>query len=336
MSPIPSSRRRRPAKAATAAFLAGAITLGGIAAPAIADDAAPASDLTAGVFQEFTSDAGLTLEYHYFENGDNGTLFYFDGDGTTNFHYPEVAADVVHEPGVGNGHVQRMNQEAAERGMDLVFLEHPDGHLGNSSWWTGADIAAYTPAVQELITATGDPNVQLAGYSGGAEFIVLWLLIDGTDWLPVNSRAAMIGGGGSYGYPILTPSADRSHMGITWYVGEHDRAGATEPPEWSAWDAAHDGEVELSAAGYTNTSFVELPDTTHLNYDFRALVGGELDALLESTVPEEEDEESEEEQPATSELNADVFQEFVGTNGKMLQYHYFAERRQRHPLLLRR
>ena len=75
--------------------------------------------------------------------------------------------------------------------------------------------------------------------------------------------------------------------------------------------------------GCADTSFVELPDTTHLNYDFRALVGGELDALLESTVPEEEDEESEEEQPATSELNADVFQEFVGTNGKMLQYHYF-------------
>ena len=101
-----------------------------------------------------------------FENGDNGTLFYFDGDGTTNFHYPEVAADVVHEPGVGNGRVQRMNQEAADEGMDLVFLEHPDGHLGNSSWWTGADITAYTPAMQELITATATRTCSLPATPG--------------------------------------------------------------------------------------------------------------------------------------------------------------------------
>lgn len=318
MSPASSSIRRRSATAAAA--LVCAMAVGGIAAPAQAVDAGPGSALTAGVFQEFTSADDLTLEYHYFENGDNGTLFYFDGDGTTNFHYPEVDADVYHEPGVGNGHVQRMNAEAAERGMNLVFLEHPDGHVGNSSWWTGADIAAYTPAVQELITATGDPNVQLAGYSGGAEFIVLWLLIDGTDWLPENSRAAMIGGGGSYGYPIVPPSADRAGMGITWYVGEHDREGATEPPEWSAWDAAHDGHAELSQAGYTNTAFVEIPDTTHLNYDFRSIVGTELDELLASSSSEDEPDE---EQPASTELTPDVFQEFTGTNGKMLQYHYF-------------
>ena len=114
---------------------------------------------------------------------------------------------MVHEPGVGNGHVQRMNQEAAARGMDLVFLEHPHGEdvesgdvrTTGTSWWNymeDEEVDAFADVVQEIITASNSARVQTVGYWGGSEFLVRHLLLNGDGWLPETSAAAMIGGGG--------------------------------------------------------------------------------------------------------------------------------------------
>ncbi len=240
-------------------------------------------DLEAGLYQEFVGSNGRVLEFHYFDNGNRGTLFYFDGDGTTNFHYPTVAADVHHEPGVGNGHVQRMNEVAKNHGMDLVFIEHPDGKNGGRSWWAGMTdevVNEYALAVQELIVATDSKAVQLVGYSGGSEFLVRHLLLNGNDWLPKRSAATMIGGGGLAGYPLVDPSPRMQDMPYRWVVGEQDVEGAAKPETWSALRVSKGAVEVFEEKGYRAAELVVIPNTNHINYNFKGIVDGELDSLV--------------------------------------------------------
>lgn len=240
------------------------------------------SDLSPGLFLEYTASNGRVLEYHHFDNGDAGTLFYFDGDGTTNYHYPEVPADVHHKPGVGNGHVQRMNEQAAAHGMDLIFIEHPDGKNGGRSWWAGmtdAVVDEYAVAVQELILDSRSNAVQLVGYSGGSEFLVRHLLLNGNGWLPKKSAAAMIGGGGLADYPLQPPTPRMNNMPYRWLVGEHDVEGAAKPESWSALRVSMKAQAAFEARGYHKAEVVVIPETNHINYKFKDLVDTELDLL---------------------------------------------------------
>lgn len=254
----------------------------------------PESTLEEGTFNEYIGENGRMLQYHYFENGDNGTVFYFDGDQTTNFHYPHVDSSVVHEPGVGNGHVQRINEEAAARGMDLIFLEHPHGEdvpLGGpkrvtgTSWWDymddspGGEVDEYAEVVREIISASGAQNVQLVGYSGGAEFMARHLLVNGNDWLPLNTAATFIGGGGSITGPYepAKPAAGRENMSYVYVVGLLD---GTDPNKWSALEASRKAVAQWQSLGYSGAEIIELPDTTHYNYNYRGIVAERLDLLL--------------------------------------------------------
>ncbi len=256
--------------------------------------AQPESTLVEGTFNEYTGENGRMLQYHYFENGDNGTVFYFDGDQTTNFHYPHVDASVVHEPGVGNGHVQRINEEAAARGMDLVFLEHPHGEdvpLGGpkrvtgTSWWDymddspGGEVDEYAEVVREIIAASGAQNVQLVGYSGGAEFMARHLLVGGNGWLPRNTAATFIGGGGAITGPYepARPDSGRENMSYVYVVGLLD---GTDPNGWSALEASRKAVAQWQSRGYSGAEIIELPDTTHYNYNYRGIVAERLDLLL--------------------------------------------------------
>lgn len=291
-----------------AVLCAGGLLAGpGIATTAVANETAvlpvsftgsvptqPASTLDEGTFHEYTGENGRMLQYHYFDNGDNGTLFYFDGDGTTNFHYPLIASDIVHEPGVGNGHVQRMNEEAAARGMDLVFLEHPHGEdvpldgpkrVTGTSWWNymddspGGEVDEYAEVIREMIAASGAQNVQLVGYSGGAEFMARHLLVNGNKWLPQNTAATFIGGGGAITGPYepAPPTEGKEDMSYVYVVGELE--GVVEG-EWSALEASRKAVAQWQSLGYTGTEIIELPDTNHYNYNYRGIVGERLDLLM--------------------------------------------------------
>lgn len=248
-----------------------------------------------GPLHEFVGSNDRMLQYHFFDNGDNGTLFYFDGDQTTNFHYPLVDASVVHVPGVGNGHVQRMNEEAAAHGMDLVFLEHPHGEdvpLGGpvrvtgTSWWNymddapGGEVDEYAQVVREIIAASGAQNVQLVGYSGGAEFLARHLLVIGNDWLPQNSAATFIGGGGAITGPYTPdpPAPGKEDMPYVYTVGLLD---GTDPNAWSALRASRNAVAQWQSLGYTGAVLGEVPGVNHYTYDFRGIVRDDLDALLE-------------------------------------------------------
>lgn len=302
------SRRGKPALAGIIVLATAAL---GLFAPAAAHGATTntpytfttqqpdyTSSLTEGTFNEFTGSNGRMLQYHYFENGDNGTLFYFDGDQTTNYHYPNVDASVVHQPGVGNGHVQRMNAEAAARGMDLVFLEHPHGEdvpLGGpvrvtgTSWWdymddsVGGEVDEYAATVREIVAASGAENVQLVGYSGGSEFLARHLLRDGNAWLPTNSAAAMIGGGGLAGYPLQPPAAGKEDMSYAWLVGTLDGPNVEDTSIWSALRVSRNTVTDFQNKGYTGATIKEFEGNNHTDYNFRAMVAERLDLLLENS-----------------------------------------------------
>lgn len=300
-----AQRRSVPTSLALGTALAAALAAVPPATPADAAPSAvtftstsvsqPVSTLEPGLFHEFVGENGRMLQYHFFDNGDNGTLFYFDGDQTTNFHYPLVDASVVHEPGVGNGHVQRMNEEAAAHGMDLVFLEHPHGEdvpLGGpvrvtgTSWWnymddsTGGEVDEYAAVVREIIGASGAQNVQLVGYSGGAEFLARHLLVVGNDWLPWNSAATFIGGGGAITgeYTPAPPAPGKEDMPYVYTVGLLD---GTDPNAWSALHASRNAVTQWNALGYSGAVLDEVPGVNHYNYDFRGIVRSDLDALLD-------------------------------------------------------
>lgn len=267
------------------AIVTALLTAVGMVSWASASHAAPPSrsELPGGLFQEFTGSNGRVLEYHRFDNGGRGTLFYFDGDGTTNYHYPTVPSDVHHKAGVGNGHVQRMNEVAKNHGMDLVFIEHPNGKNGGRSWWAGMTdevVDEYAAAVQELIVATNSRAVQLVGYSGGSEFLVRHLLLRGNDWLPKKSAATMIGGGGLAGYPLEAPNPRMKAMPYRWVVGEQDVEGAAKPASWSALRVSKAAVAAFEEKGYEAAELVVIPNTNHINYKFNNIVDSELDALV--------------------------------------------------------
>lgn len=275
-----ASRRRSAGRSAGALTLAAALALtGGL--PAMAQTGDPGSDLEEGTFQTFEASNGYELKYHFFNNGGNGTLFYFDGDGTTNFDRPLVPGSSYWGDPEGNGGAQRLNSAAAARGFDFVFIDHPDDRgTGNSAWWYGANINAADVAVKEMVAATNDETVELAGYSGGAEFIVMWGVADDNSWVPSNLGITAIGGGGAPSYGVADVALGFEDMSIRWVVGENDRAGATNPPTWSAYDSAERAYNLFGAAGYTNRAFDVIPDMDHVNYAFHDIVGESMDNRL--------------------------------------------------------
>lgn len=284
-------RRRRTTTALAAAVLA--VSLGGTAVPAHAapglsvssdqEAEATVSGLPAGTYQTFTGSNGTVLDYHFFDNaGDNGTIYYFDGDGTTNFDWPTTDPSNVWYDGIpGNGHVQRINSEAAARGMDLVFLDHPENSTGGRSWWNGVDADAAAVAVRELVQVSDAEQVLLAGYSGGSEFFARHLLLNGTDWLPTNSTAVFIGGGGLAGLTPAQPTKRMADMPLVWEVGENDVEGAALPVTWSALRVSRDAEAGYRQQGYQQTGLNVIPDTNHVQYNYKGIVGKHADELLQ-------------------------------------------------------
>lgn len=258
------------------AHAAGSITVESIAAVEVTE-----SDLDAGTFQVYEGTNGSVVDYHFFDNpGDTGTVFYFDGDGTVNFDWPLADSSNTWVDDVpGNGHVQRINEEAAARGMDLVFLDHPENRTGGRSWWNGVDGDAAAITVRELINASSAENVLLAGYSGGSEFFARHLLIDGTDWMPTNSAAVFMGGGGLAEFE-LTPATERmAQMSLVWAVGENDDLDAAVLG-WSALKVSLEARDIFEQHGYQNAEIDILPGVNHYNYDFRGIVGEHADELL--------------------------------------------------------
>lgn len=258
-----------PSAALPAAVLAGVLVSG-----LIPGAATPAH---AGTTNASYSAAGLTSQYHLYDGGIDrskavGAVFYFDGDGQYYAQRPTATM------------LQTMAKRAAAKNMILVVPVSP---TTDRTWYSRADangdwfraLAAKVIAEQKIDTT----RIQLAGYSGGAEFIALEVLSDRAGWIR-GGGATMIGGGGVYyGGLQSAPDAALKATDPTWYVGSNDGVGATQPASWSALDAAAKGAAAYQKAGFTKADRVVMQGYHHTNYDLADIVGDDVDRIHSST-----------------------------------------------------
>ncbi|MGK7222049.1 hypothetical protein ACSNO4_04565 [Kocuria flava] len=259
-----------PSRALRSALVAGALaaTLAvGTTAPAAADTA-----------NTSFSAAGITSQYHVYDAGVDrskavGVVFYFDGDGQ---YYAQRPTTTM---------LRTMAARAAARNMVLVVPVAP----ANRSWTANSEaVGDWFRALAAKVMAdqrADATRVHLAGYSGGAEFIATEALSDRAGWIR-GGGATLIGGGGVYwGGLESAPDAALRATDPTWYVGSEDGYGATQPANWSAFEAAGKGAAAYRAAGFALADRVVLPGLHHTNYDLPDLVGDDLDRLHRGTAP---------------------------------------------------
>ncbi|MFF0945958.1 LGFP repeat-containing protein [Kocuria sp. CPCC 205300] len=215
----------------------------------------------------------MNSQYHLFDNGIDrskavGVVFYFDGDGQ---YYAQRPTSAV---------IKNMAARAAAKNMILVVPVTP---TADRTWYSRADangewfrsLASKVIAEQRI----DNTRIQLAGYSGGAEFIALEVLSDRAGWIR-GGGSTMIGGGGVYnGRLQSTPDAALKATDPTWYVGSNDSFGATQPSNWSALDSAGKGAAAYRTAGFTKADRVVMPGLHHTNYDLADIVGDDIDRL---------------------------------------------------------
>lgn len=266
--------------AATLTLLAGSPAAAAPPQPQQATVQAPrAVPPTTAFHQSFTA-AGLTSTYHVYADGLDpskavGAVFYLGGD------YDKPGESWVHDP--GGSHMRAMAAEARKKNMVLVVPISPDRQArGNGiTWWEEADANGdWFRALQSSLTARyglDTSRVWLTGYSGGAEFITYELLADRQSWIK-GGGATIIGGGGSYGMQTDPGAAVRS-LPLSWHVGSEDVAGSTNPPTWSARNAATKGQKRYVKDGFTRTSLSTLPGVDHEEYDIVGLLRHDLAAL---------------------------------------------------------
>lgn len=219
-----------------------------------------AAHLSRGQFQRFEASNGVTLTYHLVAHGGNGLMVYLDGDGTENF-----------ETG---GHGAALDAEAAARGVDFLFVDHPDD---TDSWWDSEDADDWAEALGQLVHSEDARNIALVTYSGGSEFLAHNFLPQGTDWLPKNTVVTMIGGGGIADRTPEPPGAS-ADIRLHWVAGIDDKDSEPDS-DWSGLRVAEETQPKFAAAGYTHTRLT-VTCNDHGGYDFAAVVGAELDELI--------------------------------------------------------
>ena len=253
-----------PSTPLPAALVAGAMLTG-----LLAGTVAPAHASTTNTIH---TAAGISSQYHLYDAGIDrskavGAVFYFDGDGQYYAQRPSASM------------LKTMAARAAARNMVLVVPIAP----ANRSWTSNSEgagdwfraLAARIVAEQRIDTT----RIQLAGYSGGAEFISTEVLSDRAGWIR-GGGATLIGGGGVYnGRLESTPDAALKATDPTWYVGALDSYGATQPSTWSALEAAGKGVAVYQKAGFTKADRVVIPGFDHGDYDLADLVGDDVDRL---------------------------------------------------------
>lgn len=259
-------------------FLTGSLASGIIASSLLATAPADAQTST-GTFRLYTSPAGVSSQYHVYANNIDwskpvGVVFYFDGD----YWYNNQSK--IHNP--ANGDLTGMARVANERNLVFVPVISPDKNAGGDgiTWWEEPDRNGswFREYANWFINATGTDrnNVWTIGYSGGAEFETFELGADNqTSWRS-NGGSIMVGGGGSRGMQTA-PNDAAKRMNFQWWEGTNDRAGITNPPTWSAYDAGRQGFDSYGASGYWNRSFNEVWGVNHYQYNFPSILTQALD-----------------------------------------------------------
>lgn len=217
----------------------------------------------------FTASNGVTIQYVKGSEGDNGAYVFLGGDGTVAQMKP------------GSPFTTTMSSVTERHDVSGYFLVPPNK---DHSWWQGKSfdtLETWCVAVREFINSLETDNVEVMGYSGGAEFIGRHLLRTNTGWTPENFSASMVGGGGTSGNPVTPPAAGKETTPLLWIVGERDTYSLLYPT-WSALESSKESRTEYENAGFTDSRIRVLPNTDHYQYDFPALLDERLNAMSSS------------------------------------------------------
>ena len=245
-------------KRLTAVISATALTLSALVAPTAA-----ANDI-----QYYTARNGVTIPVFKTADGNEGTLVFLNGDGTRRYTTPD-------------GHfIQKITEEVKNENVDSLFLLPPNNQ---DSWWRTRDVDSWCDAVREYLNTLQTPAIEVAGYSGGAEFIGRHLMLDDTTWVPDNTSFTMIGGGSIGGYSVNPPAPGKEGTKLDWVVGHND-TWLREQPTFSARHAAERSETEYKRTGFDNTT-LELVSGDHYNYDFPQILGSSVREMKSSAAP---------------------------------------------------
>ena len=216
----------------------------------------------------FTASNGVTIPVIKASEGNQGTLVFLNGDGTRRYTTPD------------SHFIQGIADEVKNENVDSLFLLPPNNQ---DSWWRTRDVDSWCDAVREYLNTLQTPAIEVAGYSGGAEFIGRHLMLDETTWVPNNTSFTMIGGGSIGGYSVNPPAPGKEGTKLDWVVGHHD-TWLRDQPTFSARHAAERSETEYKRTGFDNTT-LELVGGDHYNYDFAQILGSSVREMKSSAAP---------------------------------------------------
>lgn len=245
-----------------------------LSAPLVAPAAQAAGARARTAFWKSYTRNGLRSYYHVYADGINwskpvGALYYFDGD-----HY-DKRYSYVHNP---TGKVMRaMAAEANRRNLLFIGVVSPDTNrrVNGYTWWENTYQngqwlrgLGYSLNIGYKLDLK---RIWMMGYSGGAEFITYELAARRqTSWMH-NGGAIIIGGGGA-DTMYHRPSTGYKALRMNWFIGSKDVAGQTNPPTWSAMNAAKEGYAFYRKQGFSNAKIHTLSGIGHHGYNMTSCI----------------------------------------------------------------
>lgn len=247
-----------------------------------------APPLKTGTKLTFTDSRGVQSYYHMYADGIDwskpvGVLYYLDGD----YFSESPQHSQVMQP--NGAMLKSVAKNANNKNLVLVAPKTPSASTKANgwTWWEKGNTNAkwfhdLAIALQKKGKLDTD-NTWLAGYSGGAELISFDLMTQNrTKWM-TGGGAILIAGGGSGSN--TKPHSANKNIPMTWYAGSKDTSGQTNPPTWSALNAAKQGQKTYKNAGYSSAKINILNGVGHHGYSLANLINKTTTSAKGSSSP---------------------------------------------------
>lgn len=239
----------------------------------------------------FTASNGYGSAYHRWAahvdtSKPIGLIFWFHGDGGYEYKNPGDSYYLAGKDGI-IAQAQRTNSI-------LIVPATPDDATGRWTWWAWGSKGANPQYAKELfasITAAYNVDMRrvwLCGFSGGAEFLSLYLLRYWGDAMGLRGGGClMIGGGTVLSTSVDFPASYKADWSWEWRVGELDTGknpdGSIIGDGFDAVAAAKHGEEKYRSWGWT-TRLTILPGKGHVS-GMNGLYGAQIAATRANFPP---------------------------------------------------
>lgn len=223
----------------------------------------------------FSASHGYSAYYHRYVshvdwNKPVGLMFWFHGDGGYEFKNPDDPYYLAGPDGV--------IAQARKHNAVLIVPATPDDGADRWTWWKWGSKTSNPQYAKELFThITSQYNVDmyrvwLCGFSGGAEFLSLYLLRHWGNEMGIKGGGCLLIGGGTKP-PVADdfPASYKDNWVWEWRVGELDTGknadGTTAGDGFDALAAAKGGEQWYRDRGWKTTLEI-VPGKGHLMPQF--------------------------------------------------------------------